>query len=394
MGHLRGERLRQRVVRGRGHRNWDRDRDSRTSGRGRGHDGVGIEKIHGVVLVVQQLVEHLSLIAFRRRLGSRREPVKVDETVIARWGDVRLGHGRGVVRERVLRRRDGDKGAKVRVRRFARTCGGWAFRGYEGRRGGRRGGREERRKSIQVRVAQRERGLRRLRGRRGPAWCGRENGVRGHVDGVDLQKRREQAWGVGHRETWGHAHVACNDTLSIDGCCSAVLAPSEPDDMARCLNARVGRAQRDRGLWVKSSIEAQPHHAELGRDDRDIVDAAGHMHTHRHDPHVDAAQRHFQVGIHDQCMQQRTHRGELGYIPELTKKPAPQGSTRVGDTTLPSRIRASRMPVSGAASPYHENPSIAGRNSSLWSRSLGCDATFENPWRPPHKAIWWGAAHV
>jgi hypothetical protein len=139
MGHLRGERLRQRVVRGRGHRDWDwdRDRDSRTSGRGRGHDGVGIEKIHGVVLVLQQFVEHLSLIAFRRRLGSRREPVKVDETVIARWGDVRLGHGLGVVRERVLRRRDGDKGAKVRVRRLARTRGGWGVRGYEGRRGGR-----------------------------------------------------------------------------------------------------------------------------------------------------------------------------------------------------------------------------------------------------------------
>jgi hypothetical protein len=34
---------------------------------------------------------------------------------------------------------------------------------------------------------------------------------------------------------WGHVHLACNDTLSIDGgydgCCIAMLAPSEPDDM-------------------------------------------------------------------------------------------------------------------------------------------------------------------
>lgn len=204
IGHFRGERLRQRVVRGRGHGDRDRAVDC---GRGRGRGGVGIEKVHGVILVLKQFVEHLSFIAFRRRLGVRREPVKVDETVIPRrWGDMCLGHGpsmSGVVRERVLRRRDGDKGAKVRVwrvlRRLARTRGGAGeerfFRGRESRRSGGRGGREERRKPIHVRLAQRKR---RLRGSR----------LRGHVDSERLAKRRA----LGQREVAGHAHVACNDT--------------------------------------------------------------------------------------------------------------------------------------------------------------------------------------
>ena len=45
---------------------------------------MGIEKVHGVVLVVKQFVEHLSFIPFRRRLGVCREAIKVDETVIVR----------------------------------------------------------------------------------------------------------------------------------------------------------------------------------------------------------------------------------------------------------------------------------------------------------------------
>jgi hypothetical protein len=235
MGHLRGKRLRQRVVRERGHGDRDRDRDSRTRRRGRGHDGVGIEKIHGVVLVLQQFVEHLSFISFRRRLGIRREPVKVDGTVIVRmgwrWGDVHSGHGRsviGVVRERVLRRRDGRKGAKVRVcralRRLVRTRGGGPSAATRvGMAGGVVGQKSVANRSMTVRTRAAT-----------PAWTTAEawtgvvlergQGARSTRD--DLQRGVNKR-GVGQRETYmvvgvlptptRHAHVACNDTLSIDG---------------------------------------------------------------------------------------------------------------------------------------------------------------------------------
>jgi hypothetical protein len=193
MGHLRGKRLRQRVVRERGHGDRDRDRDSRTRRRGRGHDGVGIEKIHGVVLVLQQFVEHLSFISFRRRLDIRREPVKVDEHCDCPYG---LALGRRALGTRTQRdRRRAGKGLETagRAQRcqspslqsLASTCADarwWAFRGHKGRRGRRRGRLEERRKPIHDRVAQCERGLRRLRGRRrrrGPEWCWSEDRVRG-----------------------------------------------------------------------------------------------------------------------------------------------------------------------------------------------------------------------
>lgn len=134
---------------------------------------MSIEKVHGVILVLEQFVEHVSSIAFRCRLGIGRELIKVDESEIARmgwrWGYRRcIGHKRGsaisIVCERVLRGRDRHKGTKVRVcralRRLAWPHGGvgdvWEILcGREGRRSRRGGGGEERRKTINVCFVQR-----------------------------------------------------------------------------------------------------------------------------------------------------------------------------------------------------------------------------------------------
>lgn len=107
-----------------------------------------------------------------------------------------MGYGRravGVaVAQRVLGRRDGHKGAKVRVCRAlgrpARThsgaAGRWLRPARERRRGRRRGGREERREPVDVRFAQGG-GIRILCGERrcgvrGPEWFWGEDGVGGH----------------------------------------------------------------------------------------------------------------------------------------------------------------------------------------------------------------------
>ena len=47
---------------------------------------MGIEKVHGVILVLEQFVEHLPSIAFRRTLGIRRKLIKIAEAEIARMG--------------------------------------------------------------------------------------------------------------------------------------------------------------------------------------------------------------------------------------------------------------------------------------------------------------------
>lgn len=71
---------------------------------------MGIDEIQGVILMFEQLIEHLSLLPLCRRLGTRCKLVKVDEagSVIA---CIVFGLG-----EWVLGRRDRYKGAKVGFR--------------------------------------------------------------------------------------------------------------------------------------------------------------------------------------------------------------------------------------------------------------------------------------
>lgn len=112
---------------------------------------MGIEKVHGVILVVEEFVEEISFAAFCCGLCIGRELIEIDETVV-----VRMDWRRGIEREGVLRWWYGHECTKVRVCRAWRPLLAWVRGGVgrvcgdERRRCRRRRRQEERRKTINV----------------------------------------------------------------------------------------------------------------------------------------------------------------------------------------------------------------------------------------------------